>query len=58
MKKQVIILAALTAFFLAGCTEEKLSPVSPENNTLQSEEIPADVSILLEQYTAEEEIDI
>ena len=58
MKKQVIILAALAAFFLAGCTEEKLSPVSSENNTPQTEQFPAEVSIFLEQYTVEEEIDI
>lgn len=58
MKKQVIILAAFTAFFLAGCAEEKISPVSSENNTPQTEEIPSDVRTLLDQYTVEEEIDI
>ena len=58
MKKQVIILAAFTAFFLAGCSEEKISPVSSENNTPQTEEFSADISILIDQYTVEEEIDI
>ena len=58
MKKQVIILVAFAAFFLAGCAEEKISPVSSENNTSQIEEIPSDVRTLLDQYTVEEEIDI
>ena len=58
MKKQVVAFVLLTAFFLAGCAQEKSSPVSSENNTPQIEEIPSDVSILLDQYAVEEEIDI
>lgn len=58
MKKQVVTFALLTAFFLAGCTQEKSSPVSSVNNTPQIEEIPADIRTLLDQYTVEEEIDI
>jgi len=58
MKKQVVTFVLLTAFFLAGCTQEKISPVSSVNNTPQIEEIPADIRILLDQYTVEEEIDI
>lgn len=58
MKKQVIILVTFTAILFTGCSEKQNSPINSDSAPIVRQDISPEVSLLLEDYTIDEQVDI